>query len=412
MKEILKRIKKDTEACLNPNTIEELKEKLCIVEDSISDLYEELFDRQGGFVTLLNLNVLKVLGKQIKIIERTMPNGSRTQYNKRDFFQKVAFHLENFRNSIINDYRSALKGSVVLEEHLEREEKHTNSIKNALLTSDYDFDNNEYIDTISTDRFKEIVDEAYGKTLSFFEGSFEGSVDKELSKQSLVIFLNKSYDKVIRLNKTINVLSVKIERLEEKGVPENKEIPFELEDGSIEYYNPVEDYIYNLVQLSNEKHNNIYLKDKLEVFIDRAFSSFDFLSNTVFAGARLKKSVFGNFNYDLLKSLYLEMKPYLRSEVREHHFIEVFILNSEPPEIKIDLVKGKSEDFGRIISSLHEQFTAEFSDPNTYNNWWIDRFTFKGVDKDLQGIRRMKSSERSPKYPQVIESIKAVFPNS
>lgn len=413
MRELLAKIEDDLSVCLDPNTIEELKVKSNSVEDSISDLFVELFNEPEQFGSLINLRVLKPLSNQINKIEQTMPNRSISNFKDRTALQKVLFYLEDLRYTILNDHSKNLKGTSEYSLFLKRESEKMESEKYSLLHVDFDFVECEYINTISTERFAKLVDKGFLKTFNFFENSFKGDIDRESSKQNLIIFINRLYDKVKRLNRSINTLDSKIEKLKEEDLPEDKVISYELEEGHLEEYNPLHSYWHFMIELSDEKENNIYLKVKLEEFEKKAFLYYPFLSESVIFGVRLKKSVFGNFNYDLLQSLYSEMKFYLRSEIKEHHFTEIFTLNNEPSEMKIDLIEGTLGDFKGIINGLQSQFTNEFSDHNVYNQWWIDRFTFNGVHKDLKSIRKIRgNTDRIPKYPQVIKAIREVFPES
>lgn len=169
-------------------------------------------------------------------------------------------------------------------------------------------------------------------------------------------------------------------------------------------------------QLTNQ---NIANDRRKEFLSERAkangftIGTFDtIISNETAIVTEQAPTVFGNHNYQVLHDMYDELKGLLPPNVSKSSFANTFLITDKPTD-KIDFIGANISTFAYLIKNLHDHFTVDLRNKTIYNQWWADRFTFNGSERDKKGISTMcsavRTGEKTPDKKGTIDEVLALF---
>jgi hypothetical protein len=141
-----------------------------------------------------------------------------------------------------------------------------------------------------------------------------------------------------------------------------------------------------------------FLTSKAEAlgFEVESSNSVDEINTTI---PELAPTVFGDYNYQLLHDMYEGLNDFLPSNITKDDFAKAFLVTDKTPD-KIDFIGANVSTFAYFITKLHPYFNTDLRNKSIYNQWWADRFSFKGSNRDKKGISNMCSAlKKGDKFP-------------
>ncbi|WP_010523148.1 hypothetical protein [Aquimarina agarivorans] len=404
MKEVALKIKPKIEVLVDSKDLKLIevycRELKIIVDDAYFETLGSL-ENARVFKTILHSFIFEKISYRISQLNNDLPPISVVNRKGVSINEKVIFNLKSFKEQLIRSYLPELNDLPEVKKFKEEQIKAKNAKRDFLLNPNYSYEGDEYVEEIQYKYFKKLIDKGFNDTKQFFKNLFDTTSDKQDAKRQLTMLIEEFNGKISRLDRAIVYYNEKLSYLGENlptGGIENYVTP----TGDKISVNSRESNIWKIAELSNELSNDEYLKQKLIDFKEYAFEVYPFLGEKLNVNSHLKKTVFGTFNYELLHNLYDEFCFFLGKETSKEKFVEVFTSFGNYKKSKINLTNGIGTDYGTIISKFYEYFEHNnFKRKSIYNSWWADRFTFNGVEKDIDGIGRIKSAKSSKNTSQI-----------
>lgn len=167
--------------------------------------------------------------------------------------------------------------------------------------------------------------------------------------------------------------------------------------------NSIQEFQYG----TKEQLTNLFIAtDRIKEFLTSRAESLGFkieASNSVkeinTTIPELAPTVFGNYNYQLLYNMYEGLKDLLPPNITKDDFAKAFLATDKTPD-KIDFIGANVSTFAYFITKLHPYFNTDLRNKSIYNQWWADRFSFNGSNRDKKGISNMCSAlKKGDKFP-------------
>ena len=310
------------------------------------------------FVTAINIKVLKPIQHKINMaINFSETKRSRSYRSERLKMLSKKDFLINLRNQLLIDYKEQFKELELYKEFLIEKANNRFLILNP--TKDYP------IEIFTRKQFENILKKSYLEIIAYFN-------NKQLAnsnyKEEIFLFVSAS-------KKKLNEISERLKKLKSLiGKRQNEDV-----DSLFDLYEEVtllklqENY---LVKLIKELENSYFF---LKIYTPKKETPL---------------TVFGNRDVNKLEQLYFELEEFLDKSVQLDDIINIFTLAYEPTK-KIDLRNGTTNDFAYLINELHPFFLKDIAHRNHYNQWWADRFTINGVEKDKKAIIKIRSNTKN-----------------
>lgn len=337
----------------------EKREKFNLLKNRMTN---EIFDfytnaSRDKFITVIKLKVLQPLQNSLteasNFVEtkksRSFVDSRRKMLIKRDF-------LIDLRNQILIDYKEELNNLEHFKQYLIEKARNRFLILNP--TQGYP------IIDFTPRQLKSILKKSFDEVVDFFE-------NKQLTntnyKEELYSFVKKAKREINNISKELKLLKKKHTITKEEQIDILIDISQEIKLLSLH-----SDYLLKLTTELEKTH--FFLK----IYTPKEETPL---------------TVFGDRNENKLEQLFFKLKVFLENTVEREDIVNVFSINFEV-EHKINLVNGTLNDFAHLINEMMEHFTPEISNKANYNQWWADRFTFNGADKQKKGITTMRSNTK------------------
>ncbi|PZD79661.1 hypothetical protein [Mesonia sp. K7] len=335
-------------------------ETLKVVEKQIESLLCDLIiEDENLFIPIILEKLLKPLRSHVLEINKKYLSGRSRYKNRVDEKSRIT---NSFMKSVLNVYQRQMKNYDFCLDSKYVEHKNT-IIK--------PYPENFPIEFISEDSFKNILNALAKAELKYYKEKLE---TLEMDKFNAKIFLsvNDIKDKIQELNNDIFETAPKVNKLEKKA-------------------NQEEDYIDSWF-LENQIliHLNTH-KNALEELLSQLRASF-YVLKSLEESESIPVNVFGHKDYESFEDFYEEMEFFLGEYVTMDELINVFILNNNKPQKRINLVNGTLNDYAYLMRKLKSLFAIKSGD---YSQWWADRFLFNGVEKNKKAISTMMSNEEN-----------------
>ncbi|WP_298782376.1 hypothetical protein [uncultured Polaribacter sp.] len=334
------------------------KDDYSLLENKIKEeLLGILLDTSKGiFVTAINLKVLKPIQDKIKVaihfIETKRSRSFRSErlkiLSRKDF-------LINLRNQILIDYREQLKGLELYKEFLIEKANNRFLILNP--TQDYP------IEVFTHNQFENILKKSFVEIINYFN---EQQLTNSNYKEEMFLFVGKVNRELKEITKRIDQLRKFIEKNQSKDMD-----IFDLYQ-EIDLLNLQESYLLRIIKELESTH--LFLK----IHTPKKENPL---------------TVFGDRDLNKLERLYFELEDFLEKSIQLEDITSIFTLNYEPTQ-KVNLRNGTINDFAYLINQMYPYFISDIAHRNKYNQWWADRFTINGVDKNKDAIVKMRSNTK------------------
>ena len=352
---------------------------------------------KGTFITAISLKVLKPIQHKINVaIHFTETKRSGSFRNDRLKMLSRKDFLINLRNQILIDYKEQLKEVELYKEFLIGKANDRFLILNP--TQDYP------IEIFTSNQFDNILKEATNKVTSYFENQL---ITMPTYKDELFLFDS-------RVHKCIKEKESEIEKVNQYIIDkeeEQKENIKNLSDTEKEYFysHPSEksnltsileinriDFIDCLLdnEINFEIYNELEMLKKHKTALEKLQSNLH--KSYLFLKINKPKketslTVFGDRDLNKLERLYFELEDFLEKSIELKDITNVFTLNYEPTK-KVNLRNGTLNDFAYLMGEMKSFFINDIAHRNHYNQWWSDRFTFKGEEKSKTDVGRIISN--------------------
>lgn len=310
------------------------------------------------FITTISIKVLKPIQEKLNVaINFIQTKRSRSYISKRPKILLKRDFLIDLRNQILIDYKEQLKETELYKDFVINEANSRFLILNP--TKDYP------IEIFTTKQFENVLKISFSEIINYFD---ESQLANSNYKDEIYLFVEKANRKLKELSNRIGYLKKVID----KNQSEDFDFLFDLHS-EVKLLKLQETYLLNLIKEIENTH-----------FFLKIYTPKKETPLTVFGGRDVNK----------LEQLYFELEHFLDKSTQVEDIINVFSLDYVPLQ-KINLQNGTLNDFAYLMDKMQPYFVVDIADRNYYNQWWADRFTFKGKEKTKKGISTIISNTKN-----------------